>query len=71
MLLASEQAVPAVRAEPTKRGALQLDIIVPVVMSCALLWWVSRGMSWTTRLVVTIITLVVIICIVLFERSGL
>ena len=50
---------------------MQLDIIVPVVMSCALLWWVSRGMSWTTRLVVTIITLVVIICIVLFERSGL
>jgi hypothetical protein len=37
---------------------LQLDIIVPVVMSCALLWWVSRGMSWTTRLVVTAITLV-------------
>ena len=49
---------------------MQLDIIVPVVMSCALLWWVSRGMSWTTRLVVTIITLVVIIGIVLFERSG-
>jgi hypothetical protein len=50
---------------------LQLDIIVPVVMSCALLWWVSRGMGWTTRLVVTVITLVVIICILLFERSGL
>ncbi len=50
---------------------MQLDIIVPVVMSCALLWWVSRGMSWTTRLVVTVITLAVIICILLFERSGL
>ncbi len=50
---------------------MQLDIIVPVVMSCALLWWVSRGMSWTTRLVVTVITLAVIICVVLFERSGL
>jgi hypothetical protein len=49
---------------------LQLDIIVPVVMSCALLWWVSRGMSWTTRLVVTAITLVVIMLILLFERSG-
>jgi hypothetical protein len=70
MLLASEQAVPAVRAEPTKRGALQLDIIVPVVMSCALLWWVSRGMSWTTRLVVTVITLAVIIGILLIERSA-
>jgi hypothetical protein len=50
---------------------LQLDIIVPVVMSCALLWWVSRRMSWTTRLGVTVITLAVIICILLFERSGL
>jgi hypothetical protein len=50
---------------------LPLDIIVPVVMSCALLWWVSRGMSWTTRLVVTVVTLVVIFCILLFERSGL
>ena len=32
---------------------------------------VHRGMSWTTRLVVTVITLAVIICILLFERSGL
>ena len=50
---------------------MQLDIIVPVVMSCALLWWVSHGMSWTTRLVVTVITLAVIIGILLFERSAL
>jgi hypothetical protein len=49
---------------------LQLDIIVPVIMSCALLWWVSRGMSWTTRLAVTVVTLVLILCIVLFERSS-
>jgi hypothetical protein len=39
-------------------------------MSCALLWWVSRGMSWTTRLVVAAVTLVLIICVVLFERFG-
>ena len=51
-------------------GALPLDIIVPVVMSCALLWWVSRGMGWTTRLAVTVVTLAVIMCILLFERSG-
>ena len=49
---------------------MQLDIIVPVFMSCALLWWVSRGMSWTTRLVVTVVTLVVVICVLLYERSG-
>ncbi len=53
-----------------RADALPLDIIVPVVMSCALLWWVSRGMSWTTRLVVTVVTLVLIICVLLFERSS-
>jgi hypothetical protein len=47
---------------------LRPDIIVPVVMSCALLWWIGRRMSWSTRLVVTAITLAAIICIVLFER---
>jgi len=50
---------------------LQLDIVVPVIMSCALLWWVSRGMSWTARLTVAVITLLLILCIVLFERSSL
>jgi hypothetical protein len=49
---------------------LQLDIIIPVIMSCALLWWVSRGMTWTTRLVVAVVTLMLIICILLSERSG-
>ena len=60
----------AARSATNAEARLQLDIIVPVVMSCALLWWVSRGMGWTTRLAVTAITLAVIICIVLFERSG-
>ena len=40
-------------------------------MCCALLWWVSRGMDWTTRLVVAVITLAVIVCVALFERAGL
>jgi hypothetical protein len=48
--------------------SLQLDIIVPVVMSCALLWWVSRGMTWTTRLVAAAVTLILIFCILLFEH---
>lgn len=39
-------------------------------MSCALLWWIGRRMDWTTRLVVTAVTLVVIVAILLFERSG-
>jgi len=49
---------------------LQPHIIVSVMMGCAMLWWVSRRMSWTRRLVVTAVTLVVIICVLLFERSG-
>jgi hypothetical protein len=49
---------------------LQIEFIIPVVMCCALLWWVGRGMNWTTRLAVTAITLVVIVCVVLIERSG-
>ena len=56
------------RAE--SEGRLQLELIVPVLMSCALLWWVSRGMSWTTRLTVAVVTLVLIFCILLFERSS-
>lgn len=49
---------------------MQLEIIVPVIMGCTLLWWVSRGMSWTARLVVTAVTLVVVVAVVLFEQSG-
>lgn len=45
------------------------DIVIPVLMGCALLWWISRGMSWPTRLVVAAITLVVIVGILLIERS--
>jgi hypothetical protein len=56
------------RAE--SEGRLQLELIVPVLMSCALLWWVSRGMTWTTRLTVAVVTLVLIFCILLFERSS-
>jgi hypothetical protein len=45
------------------------DVIIPVLMSCALLWWISRGMNWTTRLVVAAITLVVIVGILTLERA--
>jgi hypothetical protein len=39
-------------------------------MCCAMLWWIGRRMSWTTRLAVTAVTLVVIICVLLLERRG-
>jgi hypothetical protein len=47
-----------------------LEINVPVIMSCALLWWVSRGMSWSTRLGVAAVTLALIVIIVALERAG-
>jgi membrane protein CcdC involved in cytochrome C biogenesis len=49
---------------------MQLELIVPVLMSCALLWWVSRGMTWTTRLTVAVVTLALIFCVLLIERSS-
>ena len=36
----------------------------------ALLWWVGRRLSPTARLVATAVTLAVIVCIVLLERTG-
>jgi hypothetical protein len=39
-------------------------------MCCAMLWWIGRRMSWTTRLAVTAVTLVVVICVLLLERRG-
>ena len=49
---------------------MRLEIIVPVLMSCVVLWWVSRGMSWTRLLAVAAVTLILIFCVVFFERSG-
>ncbi|WP_233021538.1 hypothetical protein [Rhodopseudomonas boonkerdii] len=48
---------------------MHLEIIVPLLMGCALLWWIGRGMGWTTRLMVIAITLVVIVGILLVERA--
>lgn len=48
-----------------------LDILAPVLMCCALLWWVSRGMRWSTRLTVAAITLALIVAVVVVERSGI
>jgi hypothetical protein len=48
---------------------VQPDILIPVLMSCALLWWISRGMSWTRRLAVAAVTLTVVAGILLLERA--
>lgn len=45
------------------------EIIVPFVMYCALLWWIGRGLSSTARLATAAVTLVLIFCVLLFERG--
>ncbi len=47
-----------------------LDIIVPVVMYCAMLFWIGRRFGWTQRLIITAVTLTLILIVVLVERSG-
>ena len=48
-----------------------LDIIVPVVMYIALLFWSGRRFSWTQRLAIAVVTLTLILIAVLVERGGL
>ncbi|TYO67260.1 hypothetical protein FXV83_06485 [Bradyrhizobium hipponense] len=50
---------------------LRLDLVVPVLMYCALLWWVGRGMSWPARLATAVVTLALVICVLLVERGWL
>ena len=46
-----------------------LDIVMPIVMYCAMLWWLSRRMSWTRLLMITAVTLVLIIIVLAVERG--
>lgn len=48
---------------------LRLDILVPVLMYCALLWWIGRGLSWPARLGTAAVTLVLIAIVLLVERG--
>ena len=45
------------------------DILIPVLMGCALLWWIGRDIGWTAKLAVAAVTLAVIAAILLFERG--
>jgi hypothetical protein len=45
------------------------DIVIPVLMGCALLWWIGRGIGWTAKLVVAAVTLALIAAILLVERG--
>lgn len=47
-----------------------LDIIVPILMCAALLWWIGRGMSRQSMLIATAVTLAVIVGVLLFQNLG-
>ncbi len=47
-----------------------LHIIVPVVMYCAMLFWIGRHFTWTQRLTISVVTLTLILIVVLVERGG-
>ncbi len=45
------------------------EIIVPMLMGCALLWWLGRDLSWARRLTIAAITLAIIAVILFVERG--
>jgi hypothetical protein len=51
--------------------AAGLEILVPALMGCAMLWWVGHAMSWAARFAVSAITVVLIIAVLLLGRVGL
>lgn len=46
-----------------------LDIIVPVLMSVALLWWIGRSLSLRAMLVTTAVTLALIVVLIVVQNS--
>lgn len=48
---------------------LRLDLLVPALMYCALLWWVGRAFSWPVKLAAAVVTLGLIVLVVLVERA--
>lgn len=47
-----------------------LEIIVPILMGAALLWWIGRGMGTRSMLIATAVTLAVIAGVMLFQNGG-
>jgi low affinity Fe/Cu permease len=49
---------------------MSLDIVVPVLMCVALLWWIGRGLSGRSMLITAAVTLAVIVCIMLLQTDA-
>ena len=52
-------------------NAAGLEILVPALMGCAMLWWMGLAISWAARFAVSAITVVLIIAMLLLGRVGL
>jgi hypothetical protein len=46
-----------------------LDILVPVLMCVALLWWIGRALSLRAMLVTTVITLALVAVVIAVQNS--
>jgi len=49
---------------------MNLDIVVPVLMCAALLWWIGRSLSLRAMLITTVVTLAFIVLIVAVQKPG-
>lgn len=49
---------------------MNLEIIVPVLMCAALLWWFGRSLSLRAMLITTVVTLALIVLVLAFQNSG-
>ena len=47
-----------------------LDIIVPILMGAALLWWIGRSMGGRSMLIATAVTLAVIVGVLLVQNAD-
>ena len=47
-----------------------LDIIVPILMCAALLWWIGRGLSTRAMLLATAVTLAVVAGVLFVQNTG-
>ena len=47
---------------------LGLDMLVPALMGCAMLWWLGQVMSWAARFAVSAITVVLIVAVLLLAQ---
>lgn len=47
---------------------MQLELIVPVLMGCVLIWWIGRTLSWFAKLVSAALALLIVALVLGFER---